>query len=194
MPVRYWKLAVASALLLGAAPGLGAWAQAVPAAAQQDEKQDDKQSEAEKNLLPLGQVAPDFTLPLVGGGEVTLADLLKFGKATLVGFWGIDAEAGGEAILKAQKVHEELSQKGLSTITVNPRDRARDIEKFIKSSNLHIQVAIDGKETNSAVTSVFKARTLPTFYLLDPSGKVLWRSIGFKEPGLRAALEKAGVK
>jgi peroxiredoxin len=152
------------------------------------------ESEAERRLLPLGRTAPDFTLPLLGGGEVTLDTLLKLGKAVLVGFWAIDEKRGGADMEKLQKLHRELEGKGLTVITVNPADPADDIAEFLEEKELQLQVAVDGKETNRAVTGVFRARTLPTFYLLDPSGKVLWRSIGLKEPSLREALAKAGVK
>lgn len=168
-------------LVLGLSVGPGA----VPASAQD--------SEEEKKLLKVGQVAPDFTLPLVTGGEVTLGNLLKFGKAVLVGFWGIEEEDGGAELAMVQKLHNAMQAKGLTTITINPVDPAGDVRDHLKEEKIEIQVAIDGKETNRAVTNVYKAKKLPTYYLLDPDAKVLWRSIGFKEAGLREALVKAGV-
>jgi peroxiredoxin len=157
--------------------------------------QEDKDAEAEKKLLEVGKVAPDFTLPLVGGGEVTLSNVLKFGKGALVGFWGTDEAAGGPDLEKLQKLHNELESKGLNTILINPADEARDIKDFLKENKIDLlQMAIDGKETNRAVTGVWKARKLPTYYLVDTSAKVLYRSIGLKEAPLREALEKAGIK
>jgi hypothetical protein len=69
-----------------------------------------------------------------------------------------------------------------------------DVKDFMKDNKIELQMAIDGKETNRAVTGVYKARKLPTYYLIDPNSKVLWRAIGLKEAPLREALEKAGIK
>jgi peroxiredoxin len=184
--------AFAAALYLAFAP-CGLRARAEDAAPPPDE-QKARIEAAEKRLLEVGKVGPDFTLPLVGGGEVTLANLLKFGKAVLVGFFAIDPKRGGADMPKLEKLHEAVEGQGLTTIVISPADSAEDLAKFVESSKIQFQVAVDGKETNHAVTGVYRARMLPTYYLLDPDGKVLWRGIGWKEPELRTALEKAGLK
>jgi len=154
----------------------------------------EEMAKAEARLLEVGKTAPDFTLPLSGGGEVGLANLLKFGKAVLVAFWEIKPENGGADMAKLQKLHAELESKGLQTVAINPADEGPEVARFVQEAKVQFQVAIDGKETNRAVTNVFRARVRPTYYLLDPDGKVLWRSIGLKEAPLREALAKAGVK
>jgi len=179
----------ASALLLAWGGGQVARAQntaPITAAAQNEE--------AEAKLLSVGQTGPDFTLPIVHGGEVTLANTLAFNKAALLCFFSVKPERGGADMARVRKLQEALEGKGLATIAINPTDRLREVTKFVEAESISFPVAIDGKETNSAVTGVYRARTLPPFYLLDPAGKVLFRSVGYKEEALRAALEKAGVK
>lgn len=175
---------LAAALVLMAA-ALTARAQDAPKPAE---------SEAEKKLLEVGKVAPDFTLPLVNGGDITLGNVLPFQKAVIVTFFSVEPERGGEAMPKLQKLHSDLEGKGLATIAINPVEPKDEIQDFVKDEKLTLQVAIDGKETNRAVTGVYKARTLPTLYVLDPKGTVLYRSIGLKEAPLREALAAAGVK
>jgi peroxiredoxin len=190
---KLFPVILALLVLAGSTVLSGARADEAPSA--QSAEQSEKEKKAEQRLLPVGQVAPDFTLPLVTGGETTLANLLKFGKAVFVGFWGIEPENGGELMAKLQKLHDKLEGKGLSTIVINPVDEATEVKKFVEAGNLQFLVAIDGKETNRAVTGVYRARNmLPVFYLLDPDGKVLWRSIRLNEETLMPVLEKAGVK
>lgn len=193
MKTRMAMLATAAALLLTGMPlavlAQGAEAQAQPAGQAQADT-----AEAEKKLLEIGQIAPDFTLPLVTGGEVTLSTLRKFGKAVLVGFWGIETENGGADLVKMQKLHDELESKGLTTVMINPVEDLPTTKKFVDRKKVQLQVCIDGKETNRACTNTWKAKTLPTYYLLDPEGKVLYRSVTLKEPALREAIAKAGVK
>lgn len=42
------------------------------------------------------------------------------------------------------------------------------------------------------VSDQYRVQALPTNYLVDSTGKVIWRGVGFKESDLRAALKKAG--
>ncbi len=45
------------------------------------------QPDFNKSLLAVGKTAPDFKLPMPGGGEYSLAEALKDKKAVLVNFW-----------------------------------------------------------------------------------------------------------
>jgi hypothetical protein len=49
-----------------------------------------------------------------------------------------------------------------------------------------------GKHYN--VAGKFGVNGYPTNYLIDSNGKIAFRSIGYDESGLRAALAKLGVK
>ena len=40
----------------------------------------------------------------------------------------------------------------------------------------------------------YGVQAYPTNYLLGPDGKIVWRSVGFDEAGLRAALAGMGLK
>lgn len=192
---KTWTILAASSLLLAGVQSVRlAYAQDAAAAQAEDAEAEKKRLEAEKKLLEVGKVAPDFTLPLVGGGEATLGNLLKTHKAVIVVFWGAEAENGGRDLPKLQKLHEELEPKGVTTVGVNPVEDMSDTERFVRRRMLGFQVCIDGKETNRAVTHVYKAKTLPTYYLLDPAAKVLWRGIGYQEAALREAVAKAGIK
>lgn len=51
-----------------------------------------------------------------------------------------------------------------------------------------------GAGENYTAGKAYGVQAYPTNYLVAPDGKILWRSVGFDEGGLRAALEKAGVK
>lgn len=194
MKNRIAMLWTAAALLMIATP-FAALAQAGDAVqAQPTAEAQAAIEEAEKKLLGVGQIAPDFTLPLVTGGEITLSTLRKFGKAVLVGFWGVETENGGSDLVKIQKLHDEMESKGLSTVMINPVEDLPTAKKFVDRKKVQVQVCIDGKETNRACTNTWKAKTLPTYYLIDPDGKVLYRSVTLKEPALRDAIAKAGIK
>jgi len=186
--VRLALLIAMAALLAGAPTNLQAQEKEPPAEPTEAEKR------AEARLHELGKVTPDFTLPLVGGGEVTLFNLLKGSKAVMVVFWGIEPQYGGDAIPKLYKLHRKLEERGLSTVVINPQDSLPEVKEFMEAQKIDFLVAIDGKETNRAVTGVYRARSLPAYYLLDRDSKVVWKGVVYREAPIVAALEKLGVK
>jgi hypothetical protein len=51
-----------------------------------------------------------------------------------------------------------------------------------------------GDTGSPSVFDRFAVQAFPTNYLLDSRGNVVFRSIGFDEPGLRRALARLGVR
>lgn len=49
-------------------------------------------------------------------------------------------------------------------------------------------------ERDYGVPAKYGVKGYPTNYLLDSKGKIVFRSVGFDEAGIRKALEKLGVK
>jgi thioredoxin-related protein len=47
---------------------------------------------------------------------------------------------------------------------------------------------------DSPIFQQYAVQAYPTNYVLDSTGKIVFRSVGFDEPGIRAALKKLGVK
>lgn len=153
------------------------------------------EEDEERRLLDVGKVAPDFSLPQVGGGELSLANTLKTSKWVLVSFWSAKSEASKAECKTLQKLFDDSSDKGLDIIAVNPVEPAPAVQKFMAENQFSFKVAIDGQETNHAVTGVYHAMgRYPTTYLLDPGGKILWRATGHDEAALKEALTKAGLK
>jgi len=97
-----------------------------------------------------------------------------------------------------QKLYAELKDKGLELIAINSGDPEETINKYAKESGFTFKIgmgekpASDGK--NYQVPTLYGVQAYPTNYVLDGEGKVIFRSVGFNEEGLRGALEKLGVK
>jgi hypothetical protein len=77
---------------------------------------------------------------------------------------------------------------------VNANDPEDTIQKYIQEGNFTFKIVMGGQGENYTVGKAYGVMAYPTNYLVGPDGKVLWRSVGFDEAGLRAALTKAGVK
>ena len=64
----------------------------------------------------------------------------------------------------------------------------------MKENNFTFLIGMKGKGDNYDAALQYRVQAYPTNYVLDSSGKVVFRSVGFDEAGIRAALEKLGVK
>ena len=78
---------------------------------------------------------------------------------------------------------------------MNGVDDLATIKKYVAENNFTFRIGL--AEQKGAVTydiaELYGVQAYPTNYLIDQNGKVLWRSVGFDEDGLRSALKKAGL-
>jgi len=51
-----------------------------------------------------------------------------------------------------------------------------------------------GRGKDYTLGKAYGVQAYPTNYLVDPEGKIVWRSVGFDEAGLKEALKKMGVQ
>ena len=68
------------------------------------------------------------------------------------------------------------------------------INKYVKENNFTFLIGMKGKGDNYDAALQYRVEAYPTNYLLDGSGKIVFRSVGFDEEGIRAALKKLDVK
>lgn len=95
-----------------------------------------------------------------------------------------------------QKLYSKLKDKGFEIIAVNSGDSKETINSYFKKEKFTFLVGMDSEQGGKdyGVASKFGVQAYPTNYLLDESGKIVFRSLGFDEEGLIKALEKLGVK
>jgi hypothetical protein len=84
-----------------------------------------------------------------------------------------------------------LKEKGFNLLAVNQGDSAATIQKYVKEGGFTFPIVVGGR---GSVFEQYHVEAYPTNYLLDAHGKVVYRSLGFDENGLRAALEQMGLK
>jgi hypothetical protein len=79
-------------------------------------------------------------------------------------------------------------------VAVNYSDSAEVINKYVAEGKFTFKIVMGGSGSNYALGKAYGVQAYPTNYLVDSDGKIIWRSVGFDEQGLRAALEKMGLK
>lgn len=79
-------------------------------------------------------------------------------------------------------------------MALNGTDDADVINKYVKENNFTFLIGMKGKGDNYNASLQYGVMAYPTNYVLDSNGKVIFRSVGFDEEGIRAALAKLNVK
>lgn len=82
----------------------------------------------------------------------------------------------------------------MELVALNGTDNADTIRKYIKDNNFTFMIGMKGKGDNYDASLQYRVEAYPTNYVLDGDGKVIFRTVGFDEEGIRAALAKLGVK
>ena len=128
------------------------------------------------------QPAPDFTLPLYGGGEVTLAK--EKGKVVILDFWATWCVPCRIGLPVMKQIAAEYADKDVRVYAVNVGDDAETVKAFMDQFDLAgLTVALDA---DASVGSLYMAETIPLTIIVGKDGAVRIVHIGI--PIDRAAL------
>ena len=163
------------------------------------------------DLLPVGADAPGFELPSATGEKLTLASIRQGHRATIVYFWNFGCGACVEKLPHVQKLYERVASRGLEIVAVHygyPPAEDREAEKKLNTPGLNVEYALGRvleyadrngitfklvSDFSGKTYKAYKAQGFPTVYLLDDSGKVVFRTAGLRMRKLQDELKKLGI-
>ena len=141
--------------------------------------------EIDIELLPrllAGDMAPDFTLASLDDKEVKLSSYR--GKYVLIDFWATWCGPCIAATPKVKKVYEKYAAQGkLEVIGVSLDDDKVAPADYVKEKEIKWVQAFAGPEENAAVTE-YGVQGIPSFWLIDPDGKIIVSDNDFFEANL----------
>lgn len=130
-----------------------------------------------------GDKAADFTLP-GRQGIVQLSD--KAGSVVYLDFWASWCGPCRQSFIWMNQMQAQYRSKGFQVLAVNLDARTDDAMKFLAAVPADFTVAFDSK---GQTPRVYGVKGMPTSFLIDRSGKVIMRHVGFR-PADREELEK----
>lgn len=122
----------------------------------------------------IGTDAVDFSLP----GESQAINLNDYrGKVVLVDFWASWCTPCIRSFPWMNKMLADHGDKGLAVIAINMDQEKILADKFLQRYPNKLTIAFDPE---GKVAEQYKLMGLPTSYLVDRNGKVVYRHLGFR--------------
>jgi thiol-disulfide isomerase/thioredoxin len=141
----------------------------------------------------VGTAAPDVTLPVLGGGAMSLAGLQ--GKVVVLDFWATWCEPCRGQMPSIAKLHRELAGQAAVVIGINDDETPERARAYIEEQKLDWTHLYDGPA--GAARKAFEVTAIPTVIVLDREGKIAAYETGLAESSektLREALRRLGMR
>ncbi len=126
--------------------------------------------------LPDPPVAPDFALPDIDGNVFRLSAYR--GRVLVINFWATWCPPCREEMPSMQRAWEQLEAEGILMLGINVGEDEDTIFQFFADYPVDFPLLLD---RDSRVIGQWAVRGLPTTYVVDPAGRIVYRAIGSRE-------------
>ncbi len=126
--------------------------------------------------LELHPVAPDFTLPDIYGKQHTLSNYK--GKVVVINFWATWCPPCVAEMPSMQRASIWLAKHDIPLLAVAVGETREQVQRFHMDTPVTFPLLLD---TQSEVMGTWAALTLPTTYILDQQGRVVYLAIGARD-------------
>ena len=111
--------------------------------------------------------APEFTLALMGGGEVSNADLR--GQVVMLDFWASWCPPCRDEAPVLAEVYDEYTERGVEFVGFNLWDNAGDAELFLQQQGHEYP---NGVDQDGRIAISYGVRGIPEKFFLDREGRI----------------------
>jgi peroxiredoxin len=134
-----------------------------------------------------GKSAPDFTLPLLAGGEIQLSEL-EGKNVVVLAFWATWDMYSRQAVPALVELSDEYKAQGVRVLAVNQGEEEPKIRSYLDSAQIDIEVPVDRQRQ---VFRLYGVRGVPTMMIVDREGIVRHVHVGSQrlKPSLTSALD-----
>lgn len=124
-----------------------------------------------------GTLAPDFTVEMIDGSRITLADLR--GKVVLVNFWATWCPPCREELKYVQAdIIDRFKGKDFVFIPISRGETRRAVEDFRKRTGYEFPMGLD---PDQSIFGKFATNYIPRNFLIDRKGRVVLATVGFEK-------------
>ncbi len=140
--------------------------------------------------LPTPVMAPDFTLKDMDDNTWTLSSLR--GKVVMVNFWATWCPPCREEIPSMESIYQALLEDNFIVLAINQWETPDHVFSYMGQLEVYPNFPILF-DPDSSVSEAFGVKGLPTTFLIDKQGRVIYRAVGgrnFNHPEVRALIQE----
>lgn len=126
-------------------------------------------------LTDIPQV-PDFVLTDLDGAQHRLGDYR--GQVVIVNFWATWCPPCREEMPSMQRAWEQLKKEGILMLGINVGEDEDTIFQFTANYPVEFPLLMD---SDSEIVNQWPVHGLPTTFVLDTEGRIVYRAIGGRE-------------
>lgn len=139
---------------------------------------------AKTTLVKVGDAAPDFTVTMFDGNEVTLSKLK--GKVVLVNFWATWCPPCREELIHVEKeIIKAFEGQEFVFLPISRGEKRETVEKFRKKMGYSFPMGLD---PDQSIFNKFASNYIPRNFLIGKDGKIAFISVGFDEAEFQALI------
>jgi peroxiredoxin len=124
------------------------------------------------------QRAPEFSLPSLKGGRVSLSQLK--GKVVLVDFWAQWCEPCKKELPELEKIAKQYAGRGVVVLGISIDKQRENAEKLARQLGISFDVLLDPA---GSVAGIYDLPKMPTSFVVDKKGIVRFIHEGFEGSG-----------
>lgn len=122
-----------------------------------------------------GTLAPNFTVEMIDGCKITLADLR--GKVVLINFWATWCPPCREELKYVQAdIIDRFKGKDFVFIPISRGETRRAVEDFRKRTGYEFPMGLD---PDQSIFGKYATNYIPRNFLIDRNGRVVLATVGF---------------
>jgi len=133
------------------------------------------------STLAVGDEAPDFHLPTLDGGELSLSSLR--GQVVLVDFWATWCGPCRQEMPELQRLYEEFAGRGVEIVAINVDAQPQAVAPYVHREGLTFPIVLGG----AAERVRYRVTGVPTLFVVDQSGVIRYQHVGYA-PGAESVL------
>jgi thiol-disulfide isomerase/thioredoxin len=118
--------------------------------------------------------APELHAKSIDGKEISLTSLR--GRYVLLDFWGVGCAPCRDALPSLEAIHRDYKDRGLVILGIDVGEDQQTVEGFLKTTPASYPIVID---KGGDVQKLFHVFVIPTYILIDPTGKMVDGHGGF---------------
>lgn len=135
--------------------------------------------------VPERPAAPDFSIEDIDGVVHTLSAYR--GKVVILNFWATWCPPCREEMPSMERAWQKLRQEDVVMLAINVGEDEDSVFEFTASYPVEFPLLLDRE---SAVIGNWPVRGLPTTFVIDPQGKIVYRAIGGRDWSAPDVLQK----